>query len=185
MKKLQTLTKILENNKECVLLEVIGQPIDLIKLGCFDGDETMFRLTKGRNHTCTVWTKDGKYYSWHWGVDGYTLVSKKLDKQGKLIEDCITKDYEIYIGDDKNKIISTLHIKSLNDIAHIKHNVKFMYWGNSFKDICCHLDDAYFTYFKGIENAFAHFKERGYTFKDRRVYLAPTGCIIEEYTIEK
>lgn len=185
MKNLSTLTKIIENNEECVILEVTGNKLDLIKLGCFNGDEQMIRLTKGKNHTCTIWTKDDKHYSWYWGADGYTLVSKQMDKKGKLIEDCITKDFEIYIGDNKDKIKSTLHIKSLNDVVHTTHTVKLMYWPNSKHDICCHLDNEYFARFNGIENAFKHFLERGYEIEKENSYTAMTGCSVEEYIIKK
>ena len=96
MKKLCELVKIVENNKECVILEVTGSKLDLIKLGYFNGNEKLIRLTKGANQTCTIWT-DNKNYSWHWGRDGYTLVSDSMEKKGKLIQDCITKDFQINI----------------------------------------------------------------------------------------
>ena len=99
MNKLVDFVKIVENNEECVILEVVGKPIDLIKLGCFNGDETMFRLTKGNDHTCTVWNSDGKNFSWHWGINGYTLVTDRLDKMGTLIQKCIEQDLNINLRD--------------------------------------------------------------------------------------
>lgn len=98
MSKLVDSVKVVENNEDCVILEVIGKPIDMIKLGCFNGDETMIRLTKGDKHTCTVWTKNGNHYSWHWGLSGHSLVSDQMNKQRKLIVECITKDLRIYMG---------------------------------------------------------------------------------------
>lgn len=98
MKKLVDLVQIVENNRDCVILEVVGSMLDLIKLGWFDGNEIMFRLTKGEDHTCTVWTKEGKNYSWSWGRSGYTLVSDNMTKRGHLIQECIEQDFEIYIG---------------------------------------------------------------------------------------
>ena len=54
--KLSNCVEVAVNNAECVVLKVKkGKEFDLITLGCFDGNETMFRLTKGDNHTCTVW----------------------------------------------------------------------------------------------------------------------------------
>ena len=41
MKKLVNYVKIVENNEECVILEVVGAPLDLIRLGCFNGNEKM------------------------------------------------------------------------------------------------------------------------------------------------
>lgn len=97
MKKLVDLVEVEENNQECVILKVVGKPMDLMKLGCFNGDESYIRLTKGGNHTCTIWTKDGKHYSWWWGIGGCTMVSEEMSKKGRLVQDCITQDLNIRI----------------------------------------------------------------------------------------
>lgn len=55
---LKDIVEVAMNNSECVVLKVKeGHEVDLISLGCFDGDETMFRLTKGETVTCTVFKK--------------------------------------------------------------------------------------------------------------------------------
>lgn len=72
--RLKDITTIVVNNDECVVLKVKeGHEMDLIALGCFSGDETMLRLTKGADVTCTVFRKNGKSVSWDWGRRGYTL----------------------------------------------------------------------------------------------------------------
>ena len=49
--KLCYMVDIIENNENCVVLEVKdNKKMDLIKLGCFDGDEELIRLTKGKKH---------------------------------------------------------------------------------------------------------------------------------------
>lgn len=94
--KLSLITEVAVNNDECVVLKVLdGHEMDLIALGCFDGNETMFRLTKGRDVTCTVFRRDSKPFSWHWGYGGYTLVTDKVDKMGRMIQRCIEKDFGI------------------------------------------------------------------------------------------
>ena len=99
MSRLCDCVKLAANNSECVILKVKeDKAFDLICLGCFDGDETMFRLTKGRNHTCTVWRDNGKSFSWHWGFNGYTLVSDKVDKMGRMIQRCIENDFRVNMG---------------------------------------------------------------------------------------
>lgn len=99
MSKLYNLVDIIENNETCVILKVKeNKKLDLIKLGYFDLDEYIFRLTKGKNHTCTVFKTDGKNYNWHWGENGYTLVSDNLSKKGKMIENCIVEDFGININ---------------------------------------------------------------------------------------
>ena len=57
MKKLFDLVELISNTEDAVVLKVKpGSEVDLICLGCFNGDETMLRLTKGKTITCTVWT---------------------------------------------------------------------------------------------------------------------------------
>ena len=87
---------LIRNNDNCVVLKVKnGQEINLICLGCFNGDESMFRITKGEDVTCTVFRKNGHSFSWHWGKSGYTLVSDKTFRMGRLIQDCIEKGFGI------------------------------------------------------------------------------------------
>lgn len=84
------------NNAECVVLKVKdGQEMNLLGLGCFNGDEKILRLTKGRNVTCTVIRDDGRRYSWDWGIDGYTLVTDAQRRKGQMIQECIERDYGI------------------------------------------------------------------------------------------
>jgi hypothetical protein len=71
MKKLSELVKVIENNENCVVMEVKKkQEKELIKIGYFSGNETMFRVTKAPkkdpyNNTVTIWHKDGKCFSCH------------------------------------------------------------------------------------------------------------------------
>ena len=184
MKRLSDIVKIVENNQRCVVLEVTGTPLDLIKIGCFDGDETMFRLTKGGNHTCTVWRNSGSSFSWEWGISGSTIVSNKTSEQGRLIQECIEDDFEICINGPIEAINKTLHT-SMEEIKHQKHNIKLMYWENRPNDISCHKDGTFFKHFKGKDNAINHFASRGYKVTSLGSYVAGTGCIVEEYKIER
>ena len=94
--KLKDIVDVAVNNNECVVLKVNdGHEMDLISLGCFDGDETMLRLTKGASVTCTVFRKDGKHFSWNWGAGGYTLVTDKTREIGRKVQDCIENDFGI------------------------------------------------------------------------------------------
>lgn len=96
--KLKDLVNLKVNNSECVILEVKPDSfMGLIQLGCFTGTEKLIRLTKGRDHTCTVWT-DETNYSWHWGSSGHTLVSNDMTKKGRMIEDTITRDFGISLN---------------------------------------------------------------------------------------
>ena len=94
--RLKDITTVAVNNAECVVLKVEeGHEMDLIALGCLSGNETMLRLTKGADVTCTVFLKNGKSFSWYWGISGYTLVSDSIRKMGRKIQNCIEKDYGI------------------------------------------------------------------------------------------
>ena len=94
--KLADIVTVEVNNADCVVLKVKdGKQIELISLGYFRGDETMFRLTKGAQQTCTVWYNDGKSFSWEWGMHGYTLVSDEVSKKGDIIQSCIREDLGI------------------------------------------------------------------------------------------
>lgn len=94
--KLKDMVELAVNNDDCVVLKVKdGQEMNLISLGYFNGDETMMRLTKGKDVICTVFRKDGKRFSWNWGISGYTLVSDQVRLQGRLIQNCIEQDFGI------------------------------------------------------------------------------------------
>ena len=181
MKKLVNYVKIVENNEECVILEVVGAPLDLIRLGCFNGNEKMFRLTKGDNHTCTVWKENGDNYSWWWGCGGHTLVSDQMQKIGNLIQECIEQDFEIYIGSNKRNIQKTLHIRSLEDVRHSCHDIKLMYFRTN--NVCCHIDGEYFKHFNSVEDGITHFQGRGYTTYTNGEEIATTGCTVKHYHI--
>lgn len=94
---LKDLVTLEENNASCVVLEVKPNSFkELVKLGCFNGNEKMIRLTKGRNHTCTIWHGNAnESYSWYWGESGYTLVSDSMWAMRRLIESAIEKDFGI------------------------------------------------------------------------------------------
>ena len=99
MTKLSELVTVEVNNEKCVVLKVKeGKAMELITLGCFDGNETMFRITKGDNHTATVWRGE-KTFSWEWGYSGYTLVSDKVKEEQRTICHCIRDE----LGIDINK----------------------------------------------------------------------------------
>jgi len=75
--------------------------IDLVMLG-FNGTEKWIRL-RCWQHKCqglgngsweyeaTICKADGHSWSWHWGFDGYTLVTDSVkEMQNKIVEACST-----------------------------------------------------------------------------------------------
>lgn len=183
--KLCNLVDIIENNETCVILQVKeNKRLDLIKLGCFNGNEELIRLTKGEDHTCTIFKNNGEPFSWHWGRRGYTLVSDNVSAMGRLIQECITEDFDIYIDEDKNKIKQTMNIMSLEDSKNVSHSIEMMYWKEQ-DDVSVHKDGTFYKHFKNLLDAKEHFKDLNYDIEFRDKYIAGTGCVVEVYDISK
>lgn len=178
MKTLKDLVTLVTNTEDCVVLKVKeGVAMNLICLGCFDGDETMFRLTKGPNITCTVWSKSGHSFSWFWGDRGYTLVSDKVDKMGKLIQECIEMGFDILC---KGSIAS---IKK--DMSKINHMHTICVWDRDKRgtDWGCRKDNEYCNTFKTLAAAIKYFESYGYTVHLQRHYTTQIGFDCYEYII--
>lgn len=179
--KLCHLVEIATNNEECVILKIKDDArIDLISLGCFDGDEKMLRITKGGKHTATVFTENN-HFSWHWGEGGYTIVSEKTSKCGRLIQECVEEDFGIYIGKNKKKINDTLYIQSLGDNKGKECNLKILYWKqNENRECNIHVNDEHIKWFDGVKFARKYIQDR-FNIQHQHQYVAGTGCMVEEY----
>ncbi len=185
-KKLCDLVEIEENNIDCIILKVKdNSKLDLIKLGCFEGDETLIRVSKGKDHTFTIFSGE-KHFSWEYGDSGYTLVSKNVDKKRELILDCIEVDFDIYIGENKNLLLKSLDIHSLKDTYNRVNHIKIMYWkGKRNSEVIVHKNGTFFRAFKGINDAISSLESSSYSLNKTGEYLAKTGCIVEEYSMIK
>ncbi len=156
MKKLFEIVDLVSNTKDAVVLKVKpNSEMDLICLGCFNGDETMFRLTKGEDVTCTVWTKKGSHYDWNWGTHGYTLVSEAMTKRGHMIQEAIENGFDIRVKASRKDIEK--------DMANTSHTHQIIFYGNSAESsVCCHKDGCYFCYFKSLAEGISFFRDYGY-----------------------
>lgn len=185
-KRLCDLVEIEANNRDCVLLKIKdGSRLSLIKLGCFDGDEKAIRVTKGKNHTYTILTKD-KNYSWEHGEKGYTIVSDNMDRKRILINDCIENDFDIYIGSNKNLIEKSLSIHCMEDTYKNENDVEIMYWENQQNErVVVHKNGEFFRAFSSKDEAKDFFNNTGHRLLYSDDYIANTGCIVEEYKLIK
>lgn len=185
-KRLCDLVEIEENNSDCVLLKVKeNAKLDLIKLGCFEGNETMIRVTKGADNTFTIFT-DESSYSWYHGESGYTLVSKSMDKKRFLILDCIEIDFDIYVGKNPTLIENSLDIHSIEDTYNKSYDIKIMYWKKEKNtNVIVHKNGEFFRHFNGLEDAKNALEKYNYELQFKGDYIAQTGCIVEEYTMTK
>lgn len=97
-KRLCDMVYIAENNKECVVLAVKDdvKPIDLIRLGGFDGTETMFRVTKGSSQsTITIFRGDGRPESIEVGSTTSRLSGSMRKARSEILE-CVGLDFGIF-----------------------------------------------------------------------------------------
>lgn len=184
-KKLSQMVTIMENNEQCVVLKVKkNQFANLVSLGCFDGDETMFRLTKGSDHTCTVWHgPDNKHYEWHWGDSGYTLVTDSMRNRGHLIQNCISDELGIYIGSDRNKIRQTLYKRKPTE----KKTEKFVaMWWNGHNGRTVHRNGEFWKGFSSENDFVSYIQGIGGKIKSRsELYHSPmTGCCMMDFMVE-
>jgi len=173
--KLGDLTEVVKNNAECVILKVKdGAEFELVCLGCFDGNEKMFRLTKGTDHTCTVWRENDKPFYWEWGESGHTLVSDNMSKMGKLIQQTIEDDFDVYVGGNADKRRDTSVGKKL-------HTIKAM--RGAMGRCCIHKDGEFFRYFNTRAEAENHFISLGYEIVNTGGYTSGNGCDVETFNI--
>ena len=153
MARLCDLVEVVENNMECVVLKVKeGVQTELVGLGCFDGDETMFRLTKGGSHSCTVFRDGKRAVSWEWGNSGYTLVCDSLYQCGNMVRSCISDDFGIYMGSDAAKRMATLHVRSLEDMKGSGEHYRLMWWEHD-DAVCIHKNGESHIWVTGLEKA--------------------------------
>ena len=157
MKKLQDLVELISNTEDAVVLKVKeGVKVDLICLGCFNGDEDIIRLTKGETVTCTIWTTKGTHYYWQWGPDGTTLVTDQLSKKGHMILDTIQGAFDILVKGAKSSIVK--------DIRGAYKIHKIFLWRNAAPgyDCGCRKDNEFYKFFETVNDAIKHFESLGY-----------------------
>lgn len=170
MKKLHELVELVSNTEDAVVLKVKpNSEMDLICLGCFNGDETMFRLTKGKSTTCTVWTKSDSHYSWFWGESGYTLVSDTMRKKGHMILECVEDYFDIVVLGSRESIITNLRELKERKTEHI-----IQLWTRGSMGCGCRKDSEFYRSFNTIEEAKEHFIELGYILSLQKT--APNAC---------
>ena len=159
MKKLHELVELVSNTEEAVVLKVKdGCQMDLICLGCFNGDESVLRLNKGRSITCTIWTTKGTHYSWEWGDGGHTLVTENMTKKGRMIQQCVEDYFDILVYGYKESIREDMRKPSDISIHHLQ------LWENAGPghDCGCRKDNEFYRFFPSLAAALQHFEDLGY-----------------------
>jgi len=182
-KRLFDLVEIAENNSECVVLKVNENAfMDLVCLGCFDGDETMFRVTKDREdiHTITVW-HGTRAISWETGVERCTLEAKSA-KARELIVDCVVGDFGICIEGDG--IAATASIASKEN--RLKKAVFKEMWWNGEKSRCVHFNGNFMRHFASHEAFMKWLVEKGWEIVESHCGgVAKTGCFLNEFVCKR
>ncbi|WP_157796120.1 hypothetical protein [Thomasclavelia cocleata] len=175
MKKLCELVTIEENNENCVVLKVKpNKRLELIKLGCFNGNEVIFVLTKGDDETIRIIEDSKKSYSW----DRHTLVVDNMNVKRQLITECIIRDMDIYCGKNKKLIL-----KSMRDLSEpiVEHTIKFILS----RKVDVHKDDEYYGFFDTINDAKLHFEKLGFHLSFKEMKVTQTGVVVCYFKISK
>lgn len=165
------LVEIEENNMECVVLRVRENAgMSLVRLGCFDGDETMFRMTKGERNAFTVFRKGGEPLSWESGAEAGVLEQMR----GKLISGCISDSFGIYIGMDLMLRRESLDIKS-PDSLHGRRESYSLYWVDDSRAVCVERNERC-VFVDGLAEAEAYVKSIINIEHKSGVFFSETGC---------
>ena len=96
-KRLCDLVNLEENSRSCVVLTVKPEtsPLDLVKLGGFEGHECMFRVSKDPRTICITVFRDGdEPYHMNYGSSN-TLAGEDRLKVRNLVMECVNLDYGI------------------------------------------------------------------------------------------
>ncbi len=147
MRELYNLFEIVENNEVCVVVRPSNDAtaLEILGLGCFDGDEEVIRITKGNTTTATVITYNDKKYQWQWGEGAYTLVSDNIRKKGHLLKEMLEVDFGIYMGSNFEKIKATKNIKEIGKAPPTE--IKIMYFEKSDNNVVVHKDGEFLKRF--------------------------------------
>lgn len=97
-KRLCDMVQLESNTKDCAVFTVKPEtsPMDLVKLGGFEGHECMFRMSKDPNTVCITVFRDGdEPYHMNYG-SSTTLVSEDRRKVRELIMECVNLDFGIF-----------------------------------------------------------------------------------------
>lgn len=185
-KKLSDLVEIEENNMDCIVLRIKDNSrMALIKLGCFEGDEQLIRVSKGKDNTFTIFNS-GKNFSWECGENGHTLISDNTKRKESLIRDCICNDFDIYIGGNEELIKSSLSIHCIEDTYNRLNHLKIMYWeGKQNEDVVTHKNGEFFKRFNSVTAAKDYFKNSGQVLTVLGSKISKTGCIVDEFILAK
>ena len=174
--KLKDMVTIVHNDMESIVLEVKeNQKMNLICLGCFRGDEILIRLTKGGDHTCTIWYKDGTVFDWHWGSRGTTLVAPNTDNMRKKIVDCIEIDFGVIL-EGKN-ISKTLYV----ELPEHKNDIFKASWRDGNPNIFVDKNGEHWRNFQTIDAFEKALKDMGYSIKKRKITDGAYGYKSREY----
>lgn len=97
-KRLCDLVNLEENSRDCVVLTLKEgiSPLDLVRLGGFEGHECMFRMSKDPRTTCITVFRDGETpYHMNYGSSN-TLVGEDRRKVRDLVMECVNLDFGIF-----------------------------------------------------------------------------------------
>lgn len=161
--------KIVKNSKEVVLIEVIFEDdIDSMSNSGFSGKEKFIKITKGKNHTITLYNDDKKSYcSFNFGEGGYTLISKELEVlKKKVLRFLLSERIQI------KKNVDTIETK-----LKIMPPIKGLGMADHY---CVHLGGGFATFLKTEDEI----KELFGDYQIQHTYTASTGATVMEAKLD-
>ena len=167
--KLIDVIEIEENNANFILLKIIGDKKSCILTGVLDGDEDFIRVTKGEDHTLTIFFKDGRHFSYDFGTSGYTLISSGEEIRRNAIKEVIQNDLETSLEDTTGFNLP----QKKADTKGKKVTFKIM------NDNCIHKNGRFY---KLTSNIMEEIRQNYENIKEVENYTAPNGCKVKVLT---
>lgn len=170
--KLIDLIEIVENNADFILLEVTGDKKSCILSGVLDGNEELIRVTKGEDHVLTIYFKDGRHFSYDFGLSGYTLISNKEENRRNAIVEVIKNDLETSLTDTTGFNLP----QKKADVKGRKTTFKIMN-GN-----CIHKNGQFYKHVQNTSEIMEEINKNYKNIKEVDNYTSQNGCKVKVLT---
>lgn len=178
-KKLEKCVTLFHNDEDCVILKTRDDKYyDLLKTGCFNGDEHMFRITKGPEKL--IYTVISQRGSLIWSTG--ELVSDEIHKKRDLMYDTVVYGFGIPVFGTKAELAQFNFIHNSSD--ELKHGYTFTCAGFDPEHCAFRKNDVYLGHCTK-DAAWEYAIDRyGADRVSSKEYKAPaTGCLVCAITV--
>lgn len=178
-RKLEKCVTLFHNDEDCVILKTRDDKYyDLLKTGCFNGDEHMFRITKDPDRPIYTVISQRGHLIWSTGE----RVSDEIYKKRDLMYDTIVYGFGIPVFGTKAELAQFNFIHDSSD--ELKHGYTFNCAGFDPAHCAFRKNDVYLgscTKQEALEYVIDRYGENRVSSKE---YKAPaTGCLVCAITV--